>query len=75
MLYRLCFSATKIESMAVSRATRSAVVLHADICSSRPILTPKTVLPLFFAVGIIFAPLGGLMLYASDKVCGEMLNG
>jgi len=34
----------------------------------RPILTPKTVLPLFFAVGIIFAPIGGLLLYASAQV-------
>lgn len=34
----------------------------------RPILTPKTVLPLFFLVGLIFAPIGGLLLYASDKV-------
>lgn len=34
----------------------------------RPILTPKTVLPLFFAIGIIFAPIGGLLLYASAQV-------
>jgi hypothetical protein len=34
----------------------------------RPILTPKTVLPLFFIVGIIFAPIGGLLLYASAQV-------
>ncbi|KAK3114590.1 alkylphosphocholine resistance protein lem3 [Teratosphaeriaceae sp. CCFEE 6253] len=34
----------------------------------QPILTPKTVLPLFFAVGIIFAPIGGLLLWASSKV-------
>jgi hypothetical protein len=34
----------------------------------RPILTPKTVLPLFFAVGIIFAPIGGLLLWASTEV-------
>ncbi|KOS21392.1 Meiotically up-regulated protein [Escovopsis weberi] len=34
----------------------------------QPILTPKTVLPLFFAVGIIFAPIGGLLLYASSIV-------
>jgi hypothetical protein len=33
-----------------------------------PILTPKTVLPLFFVVGIIFGPIGGLLLYASSKV-------
>lgn len=35
----------------------------------RPILTPKTVLPLFFTIGIIFAPIGGLLLYASAQVC------
>lgn len=34
----------------------------------QPILTPKTVLPLFFAIAIIFAPLGGVMLYASNTV-------
>ncbi|KAM0459358.1 hypothetical protein ACHAPV_005540 [Trichoderma viride] len=34
----------------------------------QPILTPKTVLPLFFAIGIIFAPIGGLLLYASTQV-------
>ncbi|KAH8712219.1 ligand-effect modulator 3 family [Phaeosphaeriaceae sp. PMI808] len=34
----------------------------------QPILTPKTVLPLFFIVGVIFAPIGGLLLYASSQV-------
>jgi hypothetical protein len=34
----------------------------------QPILTPKTVLPTFFIVGIIFAPLGGLLFHASNKV-------
>jgi hypothetical protein len=34
----------------------------------QPILTPKTVLPLFFTIGIIFAPIGGLLLYANSKV-------
>ncbi|KAL8667776.1 MAG: hypothetical protein Q9168_007174 [Polycauliona sp. 1 TL-2023] len=34
----------------------------------QPILTPKTVLPLFFAIGIIFAPIGGLLLWASSLV-------
>ncbi|KAF2203301.1 CDC50 family protein-like protein [Delitschia confertaspora ATCC 74209] len=34
----------------------------------QPILTPKTVLPLFFICGIIFAPIGGLLLYASSQV-------
>lgn len=39
---------------------------------SRPILTPRTVLPLFFAVGIIFAPIGGLLLWASAQVSAPM---
>ncbi|KAJ6010529.1 Meiotically protein [Penicillium sp. IBT 35674x] len=34
----------------------------------QPILTPKSVLPLFFVVGIIFAPLGGVLLWASSLV-------
>ncbi|KAI9872133.1 MAG: hypothetical protein M1823_008252, partial [Watsoniomyces obsoletus] len=38
------------------------------LTSSRPILTPKTVLPIFFAIGIIFAPIGGLLLWASASV-------
>jgi hypothetical protein len=35
---------------------------------NRPILTPKTVLPIFFAIGIIFAPIGGLLLWSSAMV-------
>lgn len=34
----------------------------------QPILTPKTVLPLLFIIGIVFAPIGGLLLFASHKV-------
>ncbi|KAK9470437.1 ligand-effect modulator 3 family [Dipodascopsis tothii] len=34
----------------------------------QPILTPKTVLPLYFAIGIIFMPIGGLLLWASSLV-------
>ncbi|PVI01988.1 Lem3/Cdc50 [Periconia macrospinosa] len=34
----------------------------------QPILTPKTVLPIFFIVGIIFAPIGALLLWASSQV-------
>ncbi|PGH29593.1 hypothetical protein GX50_07649 [[Emmonsia] crescens] len=34
----------------------------------QPILTPKTVLPLFFIVGVIFAPIGGLLIWASSTV-------
>ncbi|KAF2865556.1 LEM3/CDC50 family protein [Massariosphaeria phaeospora] len=34
----------------------------------QPILTPKTVLPLFFIVGVIFTPIGGLLIWASYMV-------
>jgi hypothetical protein len=34
----------------------------------QPILTPKTVLPTFFLIGIIFAPIGGVLIWASNKV-------
>ncbi|KAJ2682970.1 alkylphosphocholine resistance protein lem3 [Coemansia spiralis] len=34
----------------------------------QPLLTPKSVLPTFFIIGIIFAPIGGWLLWASDRV-------
>ncbi|KII88909.1 hypothetical protein PLICRDRAFT_109866 [Plicaturopsis crispa FD-325 SS-3] len=34
----------------------------------QPILTPKTVLPTLFIIGIIFAPIGGLLVWGSSKV-------
>jgi hypothetical protein len=34
----------------------------------QPILTPKTVLPLFYAVGLIFALFGGLLIWNNSKV-------
>lgn len=40
----------------------------------QPILTPKTVLPLFFVITIIFAPLGGVMLWASNNVQDLMID-
>jgi hypothetical protein len=39
----------------------------------QPILTPKTVLPTFILVGILFAPIGGLLLWASDTVSTHTL--
>ncbi|KAJ2494478.1 alkylphosphocholine resistance protein lem3, partial [Coemansia sp. RSA 2049] len=30
----------------------------------QPLLTPKSVLPTFFVIGIIFAPIGGWLLWA-----------
>lgn len=34
----------------------------------QPILTPKTVLPVLFAVGLLFAPIGGLLIWGSGSV-------
>ncbi|KAJ8078492.1 alkylphosphocholine resistance protein lem3 [Marasmius tenuissimus] len=34
----------------------------------QPILTPKTVLPTFFILGVIFGPIGGLLIWGSSKV-------
>ncbi|SCZ89548.1 BZ3500_MvSof-1268-A1-R1_Chr1-1g01250 [Microbotryum saponariae] len=34
----------------------------------QPILTPATVLPTFFLIGVIFVPLGGVLLWGSNKV-------
>jgi hypothetical protein len=34
----------------------------------QPILTPKTVLPTLFIIGILFAPIGGLLLWGSSLV-------
>jgi hypothetical protein len=52
--------------MAVSSLPPVKHDLNTEVC--RPILTPKTVLPIFFAIGIIFAPIGGLLLYASERI-------
>ncbi|KAF9581991.1 hypothetical protein BGW38_000804 [Lunasporangiospora selenospora] len=40
----------------------------------QPILTPKTVLPTFILIGILFAPLGGLLLWASDTVAEIVID-
>ncbi|KAG7092198.1 hypothetical protein E1B28_008566 [Marasmius oreades] len=34
----------------------------------QPILTPKTVLPTFFILGVIFGPIGGLLIWGSSLV-------
>lgn len=34
----------------------------------QPILTPRTVLPTLFIIGILFAPIGGLLIWGSNKV-------
>lgn len=63
---RHCLSPAEIESMAVS--SHLVIEYRRMLTIPRPILTPKTVLPIFFVVGIIFAPIGGLLLWASSTV-------
>ncbi|KAG2207168.1 hypothetical protein INT47_012221 [Mucor saturninus] len=40
----------------------------------QPVLTPRTVLPTFFIVGILFMPIGGLLYWSSGKVNEIMLD-
>lgn len=37
-------------------------------------LTPKTVLPVFFSLAIFFSPLGGVLLWGSNTVCYPLLR-
>jgi len=56
------------EKKAKSRRPANTAFRQQRLKAWQPILTPKTVLPLFFAIGIIFGPIGGLLLYASAQV-------
>jgi hypothetical protein len=40
----------------------------------QPILTAKTVLPLFFAVGVVFVTLGAILFHFSNKVPTRILE-
>ncbi|KAI0048243.1 Lem3/Cdc50 [Auriscalpium vulgare] len=40
----------------------------------QPILTPKTVLPTLFIIGILFAPIGGLLVWGSSRVRSAPLS-
>ncbi|KAL6720106.1 alkylphosphocholine resistance protein lem3 [Lecanora helva] len=58
----------EIQKKTKSRRPANTAFRQQRLKAWQPILTPKTVLPLFFTVGIIFAPIGGLLLYASAQV-------
>jgi hypothetical protein len=66
--------ASKKDKKPKSRKPPNTAFRQQRLLAYAPILTPKTVLPLFFAVGIIFGPIGGLLLYASSKVCPDNTN-
>ncbi|PMD44775.1 Lem3/Cdc50 [Hyaloscypha variabilis F] len=57
-----------VEEKKKSRRPANTAFRQQRLKAWQPILTPKTVLPLFFAIGIIFAPIGGGLLYASAQV-------
>ena len=40
----------------------------------QPILTPRTVLPAFFVLGICFIPIGIVLFFASNGVCEPCLG-
>lgn len=56
------------KTKAKSRRPANTAFRQQRLKAWQPILTPKTVLPLFFAIGIIFAPIGGGLLFASAVV-------
>ncbi|ANB14569.1 aminophospholipid translocase regulatory protein CDC50 [Sugiyamaella lignohabitans] len=57
-----------VETKQKSRRPPNTAFRQQRLKAWQPILTPKTVLPLFFCIAIIFAPIGGLLLYASNQV-------
>ncbi|KAL8760629.1 MAG: hypothetical protein Q9184_003189 [Pyrenodesmia sp. 2 TL-2023] len=57
-----------VPKKAKSRRPANTAFRQQRLKAWQPILTPKTVLPLFFAIGVIFAPIGGLLLWASSQV-------
>jgi len=56
------------EKKSKSRKPANTAFRQQRLKAWQPILTPKSVLPLFFAIGIIFAPIGGVLLWASSQV-------
>ncbi|KAK2874982.1 hypothetical protein FQN49_001882 [Arthroderma sp. PD_2] len=58
----------KNEKKQKSRRPANTAFRQQRLKAWQPILTPKTVLPIFFVMGIIFAPIGGLLIYASSQV-------
>ncbi|CAG8756979.1 9155_t:CDS:2, partial [Acaulospora morrowiae] len=51
-----------------SRKPGGSSIKQQKLWACQPIITPKTVFPLFFGIAIIFTPLGGLLLYYSETV-------
>jgi hypothetical protein len=52
---------------AKSRKPPNTAFRQQRLLAFSPMFTPRTVLPFFFAIGIIFSPIGAFLLYASAK--------
>ena len=40
----------------------------------QPILTPKSVLPTLFAIGLLFAPIGAVLIWGSNTVSARPIS-
>jgi hypothetical protein len=54
---------------AVSNSFADTAFKQQRLKAWQPILTPKTVLPTLFIIGILFAPIGALLIWGNSKVC------
>jgi hypothetical protein len=55
-------------SLTASKRPKNTALKQQRLPAWQPILTAKTVLPLFFVIGVIFEVLGGVLLHYSDQV-------
>lgn len=62
---------TKVEA---SRRPPNTAFRQQRLKAWQPILTPRTVLPLFFTVAAVFALFGGLLIWASNQIQEVMLD-
>lgn len=58
----------KKESQQVSKRPANVAFKQQRLAAWQPILTPRTVLPALFLIGLIFLPLGAVFLVASNSV-------
>ena len=59
---------------ATSKRPRDTALRQQRLPAWQPVLTAKTVLPLFFTVGVVFVTLGGVLLHYSDMVQEYVLD-
>ncbi|KAI8987486.1 ligand-effect modulator 3 family [Mycotypha africana] len=60
--------------MKKSRKPQDGAFRQQRLPAWQPVLTPRTVLPTLFVIGIIFCPAGGLLYWNSKKVDQIMIN-